>query len=510
MKSTTRTAALLAGGVVMLVSPVVAMKALDDPADPRVSVGAAPAASLMPGDVRDGTGRMIAGAVWTGLVAYDPRTGVPANAAAEAVTSDDRKVWTVKLKAGGRFHDGSPVTARSFTGAWSAVLREGWAGARLFTEVAHVRGAKVKQERMDGLKVVDDLTFKITLDRPMNGFPALLGDPAFLPMPDGVLRSRDWASYGKRPIGNGPYRVRAHDQRETVLDRDGARTIVVKTMPDAAAQYAAVQAGDLDLATAVPANRHESMEADFRRRHLIVPGRAMTYLAFPQWEKRLTNPSIRQAMSMAIDRNAVSEGPLGYQTSPANALVPPGVLPGRRDEGQCRPCVHDPAASAATLADAGGLSGPVPIWYEAGAGDDAWVKAVADQLRKQLKLDAQPKAVATAELQKALADRKVDGPFVLKSAPAYPAPIAALAPLVDARTGYDDDYALDLIGEAERAATPDEAVTPARLAETALLRDMPAMPLWTVHDHLVWSERLRGVTADAFTGVRLDRLTIKD
>ncbi|GAA2611395.1 ABC transporter substrate-binding protein [Actinomadura fulvescens] len=510
MKSSTRTAALLTGAVVMLVSPVVAMRALSDPADPRISVGAAPAATLVPGDVRDGTGRMIAAAVWTGLVAYDPRTGVPVNAAAESVTSDDRKVWTVRLKAGGRFHDGSPVTARSFTGAWGAVLREGWAGARLFTEVARVKGAKVKRERVAGLKVVDDRTFEVTLDRPLNGFPALLGDPAFAPMPDSVLASRDWASYGRRPIGNGPYRVRAHDQRETVLDRAGARTIVVKAMPDAAAQYAAAQAGDLDLATAVPPNRHESMEADFRRRHLIVPGRAMTYLAFPQWEKRLTNPTIRQAMSMAIDRKAVSEGPLGYQTSPANALVPPGVLPGRRDEGQCRPCVHDPAASAATFTGAGGLSGPLPIWYEAGAGDDAWVKAVADQLRKQLKLDARPKAVPAAELRSALEDRKVDGPFVFKAAPAYPAPIAALTPLLDARTGYAEDYILDLIGDAEGAATPDEAVTPARLAETALLRDMPAVPLWSLHDHLVWSERLRGVTADAFTGVRLDRLTIRD
>ncbi|MFC6935851.1 hypothetical protein ACFQHO_39900 [Actinomadura yumaensis] len=51
---------------------------------------------------------------------------------------------------------------------------------------------------------------------------------------------------------------------------------------------------------------------------------------------------------------------------------------------------------------------------------------------------------------------------------------------------------------------------PARLAETALLRDMPAIPLWSAHAHLVWSERLRGVTANAFTGLNLPHLTLKN
>jgi len=506
MKSTTRTAALLTGAVVMLATPAVAWKVMQDPADPRISVGAVPAATLIPGDVRDMTGRMIASAVWTGLVSYDPRTGGPVNAAAESVTSDDRKVWTVKLKPGGRFQDGSPVTSTSFTGAWTAVLHEGWTGARLFTEVAHVKGAKVKGDRVDGLKVVDDRTFTVSLDRPLNGFPALLGDPAFFPLPESVLRSRDWTAYGRRPIGNGSYSIRSTGPAETVLDRPGARTIVVKAMPDPAKQYAAVRAGDLDIATAVPANKHGSMEADFRKRHLAPPGRSMTYLAFPEWDKRYAEPSVRQAMSMAIDRSAVSEGALSNQTSPADSLVPPGVLPGKRESGPCRPCVHDSRAAVAVMADAGGFKGQVRIWHE--PGDDAWVKVVAGQLRKELKLDAQP--VQVDDLAKAVADKKVDGPFVLHSTPAYPAPVAALAPLLNAGTGYSDGYTGDLIDQSESAAAPEDGVTQARMAETSMLRDMPAMPLWTAHDHLVWSERLRGVTTDAFTGLHLGALTIKD
>jgi oligopeptide transport system substrate-binding protein len=379
----------------------------------------------------------------------------------------------------------------------------------MFTEVARVKGAGGGDDQVEGLKVDDDRTFEVTLDRPLNGFPALLADPAFLPMPDSVLRSRGWASYGRRPIGNGPYRVRSHDGRQTVLERPGGHTVVVRAMPDAAAQYKAVQAGDLDVATSVPPNRHETMDADFRRNHLVVPGRTMTYLAFPEWEKRLADPTVRRALSMAIDRSAVTEGPLGHQASPANSLVPPGIALGRR-EGQCRACVHDARAAPAALADAGGLTGAVTIWYASGAGDDAWVKTVADQLRSTLRLDVRAKALPDADLRKALDDRTIDGPFVLHSTADRPAPVAALAPLLHAGLADNDGYAADLVDEAERAATPDQGVTPARLAESSLLRDMPAIPLWYDHDHFVWSDRTRGVSADAFTGLHLTRLTLKD
>jgi ABC-type oligopeptide transport system substrate-binding subunit len=504
LNSVARTAALVAGAVAMLVAPLAAMKALQDPGDPRLTVGAAPAATLVPGGVRDATGRMIAGAVWTGLVSYDPRTGSPVMASAESITSRDRRVWTVRLRPGGRFHDGSPVTARSFTDAWTAVVREGWHGAAMFTDIARVEGAAVREEGVEGLKVRDDRTFEVTLERPLNGFPSLLGDPAFLPMPDSVLRSRDWASYGRRPIGNGPLRVTAHGPKETVLERPNGPRIAVKAMPDAAKQYAAVELEDLDVATAVPPDRHGTMESEFRNRHLTVAGATMTHLAFPSWEKRFT-PTVRQALSMAIDRKAITGGALGHQATPANSLVPPGIRFGHR-EGQCRLCLHDVRAATAALDDAGGFKGTLNLWHS--QADAAWVEALADQLRKGLTLDVQPRPVSPEELWSAVRERRVDGPFVMHTTAPYPAPVAALRTLLDG-TGHHDGYVSGLLTQAESAPTPETGVTPARLAESALLRDMAPMPLWSAHDHYVWSERLRGLTAAPFTGLRLDRLSLK-
>ncbi|MFC7639747.1 ABC transporter substrate-binding protein [Streptosporangium lutulentum] len=46
--------------------------------------------------------------------------GQPQMRAAESVTSEDQKVWTIKIKPGQKFHNGEPVTAESFADAWNA------------------------------------------------------------------------------------------------------------------------------------------------------------------------------------------------------------------------------------------------------------------------------------------------------------------------------------------------------------------------------------------------------
>jgi oligopeptide transport system substrate-binding protein len=303
--------------------------------------------------------------------------------------------------------------------------------------------------------------------------------------------------------------VRSNDGREITLTRPGARTIVVKAMPDAARQYAAALAGHLDVATQVPPNRHAAMDADFPHRSLVDPGREMTFLGFPLWDKRYHSPDVRRALSLAIDRGAVTDGALGHQATAATSMIPPGIVLGRRD-GQCRSCVYDSKAAAATLAEAGGLTGPMTMWFDADSGDGPWVKAVAGQLRTALKLDVQLRPVPSARYQQAMTGHTVDGPFVLHTVADYASPAAAVTQLEAAPTGYRNDFVRDQLAAADRAATPVAGVIPVRLAETALLRDLPVVPLWSGHDHLVWSERVRGVTVDAFGGLRLDRLTMPD
>ena len=75
---------------------------------------------LIPGNTTESEGNQVLKALFTPLVGYDlETTEVTYDAVAESIESEDNKVWTVTLKDGWTFHDGTPVTAESFVKAWN-------------------------------------------------------------------------------------------------------------------------------------------------------------------------------------------------------------------------------------------------------------------------------------------------------------------------------------------------------------------------------------------------------
>ena len=74
---------------------------------------------LVPGNTTEDQGNQVVSSLWTGLVQYDEQGGVVYTGVADSITSDDSTTWTVKLKDGWTFHDGTPVTAASFVDAWN-------------------------------------------------------------------------------------------------------------------------------------------------------------------------------------------------------------------------------------------------------------------------------------------------------------------------------------------------------------------------------------------------------
>src|SRR5688500_11440294 len=117
------------------------------------------------------------------LVRYDPKTAEPTNEIAESIESNDSKTWTIKLKDGWTFHDGTPVQAKNFVDAWNwgAYGPNAQLNSYFFEPIqgydevhpADPDGAAGPQQapaptadKMSGLKVVDDLTFEVTLSQP--------------------------------------------------------------------------------------------------------------------------------------------------------------------------------------------------------------------------------------------------------------------------------------------------------------------------------------------------------
>jgi oligopeptide transport system substrate-binding protein len=81
--------------------------------------GCAPENPLVPAMTMESCGGQVVDQLFSKLIRYDPDTAEPLYEIAESIESEDNQTWTIRLKDGWTFHNGEPVTARSFVDAWN-------------------------------------------------------------------------------------------------------------------------------------------------------------------------------------------------------------------------------------------------------------------------------------------------------------------------------------------------------------------------------------------------------
>ena len=142
---------------------------------------------------------------------------------AESIKSnDDATQYTIKLKDGWKFTDGTPVTAESFTKAWSytANAKNAQLGSSFFSTIKGYDklqdGDKLKgDEQLEGLKVVNDHEFTVDLNRSDSVFAVKVGYTAFAPLPESFFK--DPKAFGEKPVGNGLYKFQSWDHDNQIV-----------------------------------------------------------------------------------------------------------------------------------------------------------------------------------------------------------------------------------------------------------------------------------------------------
>ncbi|WP_020661241.1 peptide ABC transporter substrate-binding protein [Amycolatopsis benzoatilytica] len=478
--------------LVSLTLAAVVLAGCSSPEPPRpgvLSVGLGEPGTLLPADATDPSSRLVTAALWTPLADYDPATGKVTPRAAASIDSPDRVVWTVKLRPGAKFHDGTAVTAQSYADTWQAIAGNHWASTPLLT----------KSLRAKEITAVDANQLRIVLDRPSNQVPAWLSAPGLVPLPASVLKSKDWNGFARRPVGNGPFRLDG-DWRPgsggtlvRVAPDSGRANEIDLRVGDPAKQYDEVKDGTLDVATSVPGERHEAMHADFADRHAMWALPQAGYLVFPATATRFATPAVRHAFALGTDRDALESGPLAHQADPAKSLLPPAAAPGERS-GPCRPCTFDAPAAKSLLGQAG-FAGEATVSYD--SFDGTWPQALAAGLSKSL-------GISVTAQRKESGGQPI-GPSTLELKALSASPADVLRSLAEA-AGYTDPGFTDDLDSAESTASPEEAAQLFRVAENEALRDLPAVPVWIGHGHAVWSARVHDAVATPFSGIDLAKL----
>ena len=508
--------------------------------------------SLLPADAPRSCGHQVLRGLFTPLVELNPADGSPRwglpndDAVAASVESDDARRWRIELEEGWQFHDGTPVTAASFVDAWNfaAYGPNGQANAFLFDGIRGFDdlhcpevGCEPVDDTMDGLRVVDEHTIEIELERPDRSLPRRLGHVAFSPLP--AAAHEDPGAFSEAPVGNGPFRMEGpwrHGERIALRALEdhpsgapGVDGVDVVLLEGAAQAWDALTGGRIDVAVALPPTRLAEAAATFER--VVRAGDDYEALVVPSYLSHLSDDDrLARALSLAIDRRRLIAQHLAGRARPARGLVPDVVSDGTDRCGAV--CRFDPAEARALLAEVGMPEDGVELWFDRAGGQEGWVRALAQQLREHLQLEPRQvrvRALGHTSWVAHLQDQRMGGlyptgwsmdvasageylqelhgPGGLFNFDRYPA--GGDTTTTDATTPPRVDVAEGLAAAA-RAPSEVDAQRAYRQLERRIVADMHHIPLWTRTHTAHHTERVAEVTLDGTGVVRLDELVLAE
>lgn len=490
--------------------------------------GGEPPNPLIPTGTNDSQGGRILDRLFAGLMSYDA-TGHPSPEVARSIDTTDNVNYRVVLKPGWTFTDGSPVTAHSFVDAWNygALSTNGQLQQSFFSPidgfdaVAGLTGdGKPTATTMSGLRVINDLEFTVRLKAPTIDFRMRLGHSAFYPLPPAAFR--DMSAFGQHPIGNGPYQLAEgldgpaweHNVRIDLRPNPGYRGnrrphnkgLRFEFYANLDTAYADLLSGNLDVLDTIPPSALPVYKRDLGDKVTSGPAAINlsldTPLRLPHFggeEGRLR----RLALSAAINRAQISRQIFVDTRSPARDFTArslPGFDPNIAGNDALD---FNPGRARQLWAQADAISawsGRYAIAYNADAGHQDWVDAVANSIKNVLGIDAAGAPQPTfAGFRTQITNRSIATAFRAGWQGDYPSMIEFLAPLFATGAGSNDvgyssrefDAAL---ATAEAAADIAQATRLANDAQRILFHDMPVVPLWNYISVLGWSAEVSNVT----------------
>lgn len=469
----------------------------------------------------------IAQDLFHGLTTLDAAAEVQPGSAASWTISPDGKLYTFKLRAGLQWSDGKPITSADFLYSFYRLFDPNTAAPSASLLYAIANGRAVNTGKLPlrslGVSAPDPATLVIELDHPAPYFLDLIVHRAF-PVPRHVLDK--WGDQWTRPehiVSNGPFVLterrpnayiklernpRFYAARDVQLD--GVLHIPIEDPRTALARY---RAGELDVAVTLPSDQIDELRKTFGSQLHLVQQIGLEYYAFNTQRAPFNDPRVRRALSMAIEREALSRSVLRAGEPAAYCLVPPGVQ--NYPRGGCADFASFDATRRLTeartlLAAAGyGPDKPLELRLRFNNGDTQRKVAIAvAAMWKRLGVQAELVGAELRSHQQAVQT----GDFDVARASWYaedrdPASflelVASRAMGINVSQFADNEYDA-LIARAENSANLSARAELLRQAEARAMRSQPVAPLYYYVSRRLISPRVKG-WVDNVRGIHLQR-----
>ncbi len=267
--------------------------------------------------------------VYDRLNDYDADLNIQPSLAESTTTSADGKTVTYALRSGVSWHDGTPFNADDVAFTFSLIGGQGL--SQYATWLID----------MLSVKAMDDTTVEVTYKRPQAFDPGL----AIPILPKHLWQGMDKAEIQKfandAPIGSGPFTFGEWKHGQTVsVDRNadfwgppaGASTVIWVLYQNEDVMAQGLQAGEVDILPEVPPTIWDGLTSDGTVKPLSLPGFSFHHIGMnvstsstSGGNPLLLDRTVRQALSLAVDRNQLVQIALAGHGLPGSVLLPPAM-----------------------------------------------------------------------------------------------------------------------------------------------------------------------------------------
>lgn len=478
----------------------------------------APPESLDPHIITSVAGFDVMRAIQEGLISEDPRDLSPTPGVAERwEVSSDQLEYTFFLRPDARWSNGDRVTAQDFIFSFQRVLSPAL-GAQYAYMLFLVENAEAYHAgtlgdfAQVGFEVLDDLTLQIRLNSPTPYFLSILTNPAWWPVhPPTVLshgridqRASGWTRPGNF-VGNGPFILSQwRTGREIVTirnpyywDADAVclREIHFHPIESSDTQERAFRSGQLHFTKSIQPNRVSYYEENQPAVIRSEPYLGVYFFRLNTGRPPFDDPRVRQAFSLAIDKESIVRNVMHGRADPAGSFTPPDT----GDFSFSGQVSFDPERARQLLAEAGYPGGEnfpaVDLLFNTQELHRQIAEAVQQMLRTELNIQIN---LFNQEWQAYLASVRSGNYQMARAAwiGDYLDPNTFLDMwLTDGgnnSTGWSKAAYDALIQEAGRTADPAQRQHIFQQAETILLDELPIIPIYHYRNNYLIQPSVRG------------------
>ncbi|GIP19039.1 oligopeptide-binding protein OppA [Paenibacillus montaniterrae] len=311
----------------------------------RVNLSTEPP-TLDPAQATDQVSFTVINAIYEGLTILDENGDVQPGIAEKWDVSEDGKTYTFKIRSDAKWSNGDPVTAHDFEFSWKRALDPLLVPepSQYAYQLYYIEGAEAYntgEGSVDdvAVKAEDDHTLVVTLVAPTIYFESLLSTAIYFPVHQSVKENEAFAAAANTMITNGPFTMTDWKRNTSITlepsdsyygrDQIKFSKVSFTMVNDSSSELNMYETGKLDYAGhptgSLPSDQFASLQQKYPDEFKIKGTASLYYYLINTTEPPFTNKKVRQALSLAVNRNDLTEKvTLGGQI-PAYGLVPPGI-----------------------------------------------------------------------------------------------------------------------------------------------------------------------------------------